>query len=94
MPKFYKQNKKRIDPRYFLNETILKEQDDSLQEQKQEYTSAQGQAPYTDGNMKTSVAAAKRRAIKALRAKGAKGPACAKRRNMECICAHAAGALC
>ena len=155
MPKFYRQNKKRIDPRYFLNETILKEQDSSivdiitrnkkdfcsskdilltavkllptettteailaklpegsaavpgikgfisfcveayktdkniestvsmalntvcgitLQEQKQEYTSAQGQAPYTDGNMKTSVSAAKRRAIKALRAKGAKGP--------------------
>ena len=33
MPKFYRQNKKKIDPRYFLNETIeeeelLEEQDD------------------------------------------------------------------
>ena len=27
MPKFYRQNKKRIDPRYFLNETMLREQD-------------------------------------------------------------------
>ena len=154
MPKFYKQNKKKINPRYFLNEAVLEEQAASiiniitknkkdlcdskdilltavkllptetttegilrklpkesknipgikefisfcitaykkdeniqeaisnsldavcafpLEEQKQEYISAQGQAPYTDGNMKTSVAAAKRRAIKALRAKGAKG---------------------
>ena len=32
MPKFYRQNKKRIDPRYFLNETIEKveEQDAGL----------------------------------------------------------------
>ena len=28
MPKFYRQNKKRIDPRYFLNETVLREQDE------------------------------------------------------------------
>ena len=26
MPKFYRQNKKRIDPRYFLNETIEREE--------------------------------------------------------------------
>ena len=28
MPKFYRQNQKRINPRYFLNETILREQDE------------------------------------------------------------------
>ena len=34
MPKFYGQNKKRIDPRYFLNETIedLEELDESIYE--------------------------------------------------------------
>ena len=28
MPKFYRQNKKRIDPRYFLNETAMSEEYD------------------------------------------------------------------
>ena len=32
MPKFYRQNRKRIDPRYFLNETIEK-QDNEINEQ-------------------------------------------------------------
>ena len=70
MPKFYRQNKKKINPRYFLNESA---EEKSLNE-KEEYMSAQGQARFEDGNMKTSVAAAKRKAIKALKAKGAKGP--------------------
>ena len=75
MPKFYRKNKKRIDPRYFLRETINRDKEE-IKEAKgsQEYLAAQGQAPFTDGNMKTSVAAAKRRAIQALRKKGGKGP--------------------
>ena len=28
MPKFYRQNKKRIDPRYFLNETSTRDEED------------------------------------------------------------------
>ncbi len=31
MPKFYKQNKKRIDPRYFLNETTSRDLDESAE---------------------------------------------------------------
>ena len=27
MPKFYRQNRKKIDPRYFLNETINRDED-------------------------------------------------------------------
>ena len=32
MPKFYKQNKKRIDPRYFLNETTLNEESEDKED--------------------------------------------------------------
>ena len=32
MPKFYRQNKKRIDPRYFLNETVDKDLEQPLDE--------------------------------------------------------------
>jgi hypothetical protein len=32
MPKFYRQNKKRIDPRYFLNETIERDEEEIIEE--------------------------------------------------------------
>ena len=44
-----------------------------LEKNEQEYVSAAGQARFQDGNEKTSIAAAKRQALNALKAKGAKG---------------------
>jgi len=51
MPKFYGQNKKRIDPRYFLNETVnrgLDEQEHSWNEEEAQYRHGGGEDPYAN----------------------------------------------
>lgn len=61
MPKFYRQNKKRIDPRYFLNETALREQsEEDILKDAQKLQAAEGdwtkvkstyQDAYVDGEL-------------------------------------------